>query len=403
MIAIRLKRVVGALAIGSAIAGVVWFAWPRPVPVDLAAIARAPIEITVEDEGRTRVRHVYTVSAPITGQVLRTPRRVGDEVVADRTIVAVMQATSPGFLDVRSREELQAALGAADAAVTLAEHEVQRIETALRFARDELQRAQALSGSNVITARALDQARVDVTTNEHALASARAQLEVRRSERQSINARLIDASSNPAPADPDLGIRLRAPVSGRVLAIPQESEAVVQAGTPLIEIGDPRDLEVVADLLSSEAVRVEVGAAVRIDGWGGAPIRGRVARIDPAGFTKVSALGIDEQRVRTIIELLDPPDAWARLGHDFRVIVHVSLWNAPDAVTVPVAALFRKADDWAAFAVRNGRARATVVEIGRRTNRTAEVLGGLVPGDRVILHPSDRIVDGVAVTQRLTR
>jgi HlyD family secretion protein len=400
---IWLKRAVGALSIGLAIGGAVWFAWPRPIPVDLAPIVRGPMEVTVEDEGKTRVRHVYILSAPIAGKVLRTPRRVGDEVVADKTIVAVMQATEPGFLDVRSREELQAALGAADAAVMLAEHEVQRIETALEFARGELQRAQALSGSNVVSARGLDQARVDVTTNEHALASARAQLEVRRSERRSIDARLIDASSNAAPANPDLGVRLRAPASGRVLAIPRESEAVVQAGTPLIEIGDPRDLEVVADLLSSEAVRVEVGAPARIDGWGGPPIRGRVSRIEPAGFTKVSALGIDEQRVRAIIELLDPPEAWSKLGHDFRVTVHITQWSASNAVTVPVAALFRRAGDWVVFAVRDGRARIAVVEIGRRNNRTAEVLGGLVPGELVILHPSDRVTDGTAVTERLTR
>jgi HlyD family secretion protein len=391
------------LSIGLVVAGIGWFAWPRPVPVDIAPVARTAMDVTVEDEGKTRVRHVYTLSAPIAGKVLRTPRHVGDRVIADETIVAVMQATAPGLLDVRTREELQASLAAADAAVTYAEHEVHRIEAALEFARGELQRAEDLFGRNVVAASKLDQARVDVTTNEHALASAKAQLEVRRSERSSIAARLIDASGDADPADPAWGIQLRAPVSGQVLAILQESEAVVQAGAPLIEIGDPLDLEVVADLLSTEAVQVEAGAAVRIDGWGGPPIRGRVARIDPAGFTKVSALGVEEQRVRAIVELVDPPEARARLGHDFRVIVHISLWSSADALTVPVSALFRSAGDWAVFAIRDGRARTTIVEIGQRNNRMAEVLGGLSAGDMVVLHPSDRVADGVAVAERVMR
>jgi HlyD family secretion protein len=361
------------------------------------------MEVTVEDEGKTRVRHVYTVSAPITGRVLRTPRHVGDPVVADDTVVAVMQATAPGFLDVRSREELQAALGAADAAVGFAEHEVQRIEAALEFAQGELERALALARRDVIATKALDKARVDVETNGHALASAKAQLAVRRGERASIAARLIDPSTDSAPTDVAWSIQLRAPVSGRILEIHQESEAVVLAGTPLIDIGDPDELEVVVDLLSTDAVQVEVGARVRIDGWGGSSIEGRVSRVDPAGFTKVSALGIEEQRVRTIIDLAEPPEAWSRLGHDFRVIVHISLWRAEDALTVPVAALFRGAGGWAVFAVRDGRARTTIVEIGRRNNRTAEVLGGLSAGDRLVLHPSDRITDGVAVTARMVR
>ncbi len=361
------------------------------------------MEVSVEDEGKTRVRHVYTVSAPVTGKVLRTPRKIGDRVTADETIVAVMQATSPAFLDIRSREELQAAFAAADAAVGFAEHEVRRIEAALEFARSELQRAQALARKDVIAARALDKATVDVETNEHALASARAQIEVKRSERASIAARLNEPTSEAAPPDLARGIQLRAPVSGRVLAIPQESEAVVKAGAPLIEIGDPRDLEIVVDLLSSDAVQVEVGSSVRIEGWGGPSIRAQVTRVDPAGFTKVSALGIEEQRVRTIVDLLDPPEAWSRLGHDFRVIAHVTLWNAEDVLTVPVASLFRRADEWAVFAVKDGRARSTVVEIGRRNNRVAEVLGGLSAGDRVILHPSDRITDGTAVSGRAIR
>ena len=361
------------------------------------------MDVTVEDEGKTRVRHVYTVSAPIGGKVLRTPRHVGDEVTADETIVAVMQPTLPAFLDIRSREELQAALVAAEAAVTLAEHEIHRIEAALEFVRSELRRAEELARRDVIAAKALDKAKFDVETNIATLASVKAQLEVRRSERASVAARLSDPSAAPVPTDSAWRIELRAPMSGRVLKIVQESEAVVQAGTPLIEIGDPLDLEVVADLLSTDAVRIEPGASVRIDGWGGPPVRGTIKRIDPAGFTKVSALGIEEQRVHTIVDLLDPPEARSRLGHDFRVIVHVTTWSAENVITVPVSALFRKDNDWAVFAVRDGRVRATLVQVGQRNNRAAEIVSGLSEGDQVVLHPSDRITDGVAVSERRTR
>lgn len=395
-----LKRAFATLAALLVVAGAVWFAWPSPIPADFARIGEGSMEVTVDDEGKTRVRQVYTVSAPIAGKVLRTPRQVGDEVAADATVVAVMQATAPGFLDARSRGELQAALSAADAAVGFAEHEIHRIEAALGFARAELERAQALARREIIAARALERARVEVETNEYALASARAQLEVRRSERAAIAARLTAPSSASPAADAPWVVQLRAPVSGRVLRIHQESEAVVPAGAPLIDIGDPADLEVVAELLSTDAVQIDVGAPVRIDGWGGPAIRGRVARIEPAGFTKVSALGIEEQRVRTVIDLVDPPESRVRLGHDFRVIVHVAVWSADRALTVPVSALFRRDGDWTVFVVRDGRARAAPLRIGRRNNRVAEVLGGLTSGEVVVLHPSDRIADGVAVSER---
>jgi len=409
---IWLKRAVGALAGGLVVAGVLWFAWPRPIAVDLATVTKGPMEVTVDDEAKTRVRHVYTLSAPIAGKVLRISHpaghqggslHVGDQVTADETVVAVMQPMTPSFIDVRSREELLAAVAAADAAITFAEAEIRRIEVALEFSRDELRRAQALSRSGTISSRTLDKAKLDVATNEAGLASARAQLGVRRSERASIAARLIDPSSVPAKTNPNCCIQIRAPVTGRVLKIVQDNEAVVPAGAPLLEIGDPLDLEVVADLLSTDAVQITPGSLAQIDGWGGSPIQGRVTRVDPAGFLKVSALGIEEQRVRTTIDLVGAYEAWSRLGHDYRVIVHVTVWKAEEALTVPVGALFRRGNDWAVFSVRAGRASTTLIRIGHRNAQTAEVLSGLSPGDRVVLHPSDRVKEGAAVSQRETR
>jgi len=397
-----LKRAVGALVLTGAIVAAIWFVWPRPIPVDLVTVTSGPMEVTVEDEGKTRVRNVYTVSAPLVGRVLRNPRRVGDQVTADETIVAVLQPMAPSLLDVRSREEVQAAIAAAEAAVKFAEAEVRRIDAALEFSRTELTRAQALFRTNTIAAKMLDKAKFDVETNEAALVSAKAQLDVRRHEQHNATARLIDPSSSAQPG-PSCCVQIRAPVTGRVLKINQESETVVQPGTPLIEIGDVLDLEIVADLLSTDAVQIKDGASVRIDGWGGPAIQGRVTRVDPAGFLKVSALGIEEQRVRTVIDFVDPPRTWSRLGHDFRVIVHVRIWDAENALTLPVGALFRKGDDWAVFAVKDGRARTTLLRIGRRNNRVAEVLSGLSAGDQVVLHPSDRIKDGVAIAARVSR
>ena len=250
------------------------------------------------------------------------------------------------------------------------------------------------------SAQAYDKAKFEVATNEAALKSARAQVEMRRAVRTSLAARLMDPASAAPSAELTCCIRVLAPASGRVLKIIQDSEATVLPGTPLVDIGDPLDLEIVADLLSADAVQVKVGAPVRIDGWGGQPIKGKVVRVDPAGFLKVSALGIEEQRVRVAIDFSDPPETWAALGHDYRVIVHVTTWSSPDALTVPVSALFRNGDQWAVFADDNGRAKTTLVQIGHRNNRTAEVLSGLAAGDRIVLHPSDRIADGVRIVQR---
>lgn len=405
------KRAIGVVLTILAVGAGFWFARPLPVPVDLATVATGPMEVTIDDDAKTRVRHIYTVSAPIAGKVLRISqpgehqemsRHIGDQVTAGETVVAVMQPMSPSFLDIRSREELQAAVTTAEAAVRLAEAEVRRIDAALEYSRNDLDRAQKLARTDTISVKALDKAKLDMATNEAALASAKALLDVRRGEQAIANARLIDPANASGQTNPGCCIQLKSPATGRVLNIIRESEATVPAGAPLIEIGNPQDLEVVAELLSTEAVRIKPGAFVQIDGWGGTPISGRVKRIDPAGFMKVSALGIEEQRVRTIIDFVDPPAAWEQLGHDFRVVVHVRVWNADNVLVVPVSALFRKGEDWAVFAVKGGRARTAIVKIGNRNGRQAEVLSGLSVGDQVILHPSDRVKDGVQVKQRET-
>jgi HlyD family secretion protein len=402
---------IASLATGLAAAA--WLAWPQPIAVDLATVTTGPMEVTVNDDGKTHVRHIYTLSAPIAGKVLRIShplgeegpisRHVGDEVKVNDTVVAVMQPATPGFVDFRSREESQAAVAAAEAYVKYAESEVRRLEAAVAFYRGELARAQTLARTQTVSVQALDKAKFEAESNEAALVSAKAQVAVWQGVSKSLAARLIDPSSSPPMQDPVCCVQIRAPATGRVLKIIQESESVVQPGTPLLEIGDPLDLEVVADLLSTDAVEIKPGAPVLIDGWGGAPIKARVTRVDPVGFLKVSALGIDEQRVHVTIDFVDGPKSWSTLGHDYRVTVHVTVWNSDNAVAVPVGALFRKDDTWAVFLVKEGRARIALVQIGHRNSRVAEVISGLSVGDRLVLYPSDRIGDGVRIAKRENR
>jgi HlyD family secretion protein len=394
------RRVVEGAAAVIVVAAVVWFAWPSAVPVDIAVATQGPMEVTIDEEARTRVRHVYAVSAPLTGTAQRVDREVGDAVTANQTVVAIMRPAAPGFHDPRMHQELQSALTAADAAVSLADAERRRIEAALNLARTELTRMKALTGQGAVSQSALDKANAEAQADEAALASAVAAVAVRRNERAIAAARLKNPGDEMLTAEAGCCIQIRSPVTGQILSRVQESEAVVPAGTLLVTIGDPTDLEIVAELLSTDAVQVHAGDAVRIDGWGGAPLQGRVRRVEPAGFLKVSALGIEEQRVRTIIDITDPPQNRGQLGHDYRVIAHIVVWNRDKVLTVPVGALFHVGDDWAVFREVDGRARTTVVKLGQRNRRVAEVISGLRAGQHVVVHASDRVSDGIRITAR---
>ncbi|MCC2110981.1 MAG: HlyD family efflux transporter periplasmic adaptor subunit [Hyphomicrobiales bacterium] len=374
--------------------------WPKPVFVDIAEIGRETLEVTVEDEGVTRIRDVYTVSAPVPGKVLRSPREIGDTVIADETLVAVIEPTDPTFLDARSQRVAEAAVSAAEAAVNLAAAQVREANSQLDFAKSDLERAERLADRKTISERSLEKARLDVATAEANLARAIATEEVRKRELESARAQLIQPGET-STTSASCCVQVRAPVNGRVLTIMNESEQVVQAGTPLIEIGDPADLEIVVDLLSRDAVRVAVDAPARIDGWGGGlELKGIVTRIDPAAFTKVSALGIEEQRVKTVLKITSPHAEWKTLGHGFRVVARIVVARAENTLAVPLAALFRQGEDWAVFRVIAGRAVLTPVEIGERNLHIAEVKSGLAEGDRVILHPSDSIGEDVEVALR---
>ena len=396
-----LKRSALFVVVAAIVAGVVYALVPKPVPVDLGAVDRGVIEVTVDEEGVARIRDVYRVSAPVGGQLDRFPLEVGDPVKGGETIVAEIRPTAPSFLDVRSRRELEAAAGAASAAVHLAEAEVSRAKAQLRFAEAELERAERLSESRTISERALDEARSNAETAQAQVEQAEATLTLRINELASAEARLIQPTVEDNSIETSCCVVVRAPVDGVVLKVHAESAQVVAAGSLIAEIGDPEHMEVVVDLLSTDAVQVAERAMARVEGWGGADsLSATVRRIEPSAFTKVSALGIEEQRVNVLLDLNDPRAAWERLGHEFRVFVRIGVWRGEDVVRVPLAALFRSGSQWSVFKVVDGRTELTPVTIDHRNSSFAEVTEGLAAGDMVVLHPSDQVEDGVKVEPR---
>jgi HlyD family secretion protein len=380
----------------------VWLFWPKAVAVDFATAARGPLQVTVSDEGETRVKNVFVVSAPVPGLMRRVALKAGDAVEAGKTVVARIEPSDPSFLDVRSAAESRAAVQAAEAAEKLAVATVERAAAELEFANAELKRYQGLVERKVVSANDFDAAERRARTATAALAEARAALRVRESELTQARARLI----NPAMAQRRRGadcdcVDVYSPVSGSVLRVLQESEAVVAPGAALVEIGNPQELEIVVDLLSSDAVRVEPGQRVFIEAWGGGErLNGTVRRVEPFGFTKVSALGIEEQRVNVIIAFSDPPERWRRLGHGYRVEPRIILAEGDNVLKVPRSALFRDGNQWAVFVDDEGKATLRQIELGLENGLEAEIRTGLNEGERVVLQPSDRVSDGVRVTER---
>jgi HlyD family secretion protein len=398
------RTALGAVIL-AAVAGFAYALWPKPVAVDLASISHGELRVTIDEEGKTRIKDVYIVSAPISGRLPRSPVHVGDQVLAGTTAVASIAPSAPPLLDVRSKSEMQAQAAAASAAVTLAEAELRQAKAEATLSISDLERSRKLARQGFLAANALDRAETDSKVKQDAVHRAESNLEVRQRELASASARLMDpplsgAVTGDATAGP-AAVLVYPPVSGRVLKLVVESEQDVSIGAPLLEIGDPSDLEIIVDLLSQDAVRVRPGAAARIEGWGGSQaLPAKVRSIEPIGFTKVSALGIEEQRVRTTLDFEGPPTNHAALGHDFRVFVRIVDWESADALRVPLGALFRDRDQWAVFRLASGRARLQHIEIGHRNAEFAEILSGVAAGDQVVLHPSDLVIDGTRITPR---
>ena len=390
----RTKGILVVIAIVLAL--IAWGFWPRAELAETGSVARRPLAVTVEEEGRTRVRDRYVLSAPVAGYLRRIDLDVGDA-VGRGDVLATLDPLRPATLDERSRAEAEARVAAARAGLAERESNANRAVAEADLAASEFARIESLLERNLVSRAQFDEARSRKQASAAASQAATAAVDVGRYDLEAALASLrYTASAN--STEKLEAVPVRSPVTGRVLAIHQESAGVVAAGQPLLDVGDPGALEIVVELLSRDAVRVAPGGRVLLERWGGgSTLEGTVRTVEPTGFTKVSALGVEEQRVRVIVDFASPPDAWTRLGDGYRVEATFIVWSSDDALTVPSSALFRRDGGWAAFVVADGRAREKEVTPGHSSGLLTEVLGGLDDGDTVIVHPGDAVEDGVRV------
>lgn len=374
---------------------------PQPIPVDLIAAKRGTLAETVAEEGETRIKDVFVLSAPVAGLAKRIDMEPGDKVAANETVIAEIEPIDPSFLDVRSEAEAKAAVETAKAAHTYAIAELTQAQANLEFARLELERARKLIGNETISQRAFDEAERTFKIRQAEVETAKAGVEMRKSELEQAEVRLLSPAETRSRRADCTCIPVKSPISGEILRVLHESEGVVTAGEPLVEIGNPRAIEIVVDFISFDAVRIEPGQRVIIEEWGGSePLNGRVTKVEPYGYKKISALGIEEQRVNVVIDLTDPPELWRRLGHGFQVEARVVIWEGNDVLKLPLTALFREGGKWAVFAVRDGRAVLRPVTVGHRNEIEIEIIDGIAEGEVVLRYPNDRISDGIAVEAR---
>ena len=397
-------RTIGITAGAAVLAGAfVWAVWPEPTAVDMAEVTRGPLQVTVAAEGITRVREPYAITAPITGMTTRSPVQVGDAVREGETILAVIQPADPALLDVRTRLQAEAAVVEAEAAVRLAEANVERARSTLDHATTQLARSEALAERGTIPRRMLEDIEAEHVAARQGLVAAQSELDLHRATLARARAQLVGPESRFQPGGEPGGccVEIVAPQTGTVLEVTDLSARLVQAGGPLLVLGDLGDLEIELDLLSSDAVRVPPGARALVDRWGGEGLlEAQVRRVEPAAFTRVSALGIEEQRVRLRLDFVTPAEQRAGLGDRFRVHVRVVLWEGEEVLQLPQAALFRHGGGWAVFAVENGRAALTPVEIGHQSGGQAELVGGLDADAQVVLYPPSALEDGARVRPR---
>ena len=380
-------------ALGLLVVAVIGYALrPSPLAVDVAVVARGELLVTVDEDAETRVRDRYVVSAPVAGRVARLAWRVGDAVAADQVVAQMW--TPP--LSAREREEQLARIAAAEALAREAVERVRRAESEAAQAARERERSERLMRQGIVSAQEAEQAVLAERTQAAALEEARFRERSAAADADAARAALLALAGE--ETGPEGAVRLRSPVAGRILQIPERSERIVQAGTPLVVIGDPERLEVVIDVLSSEAVKVAPGMEVLLEGWGGeTTLRARVRVVEPYAFTKISALGVEEQRVNVVADFVDPPGP---LGDGYRVDARIVVWRGEDVPTVPASAVFRRGEVASVFVVEGGRAVRRDVRVGHRSPLAVEILDGLDVGATVIRHPSNDVDEGVRVQPR---
>jgi HlyD family secretion protein len=385
----------GLLLVGGVVVGL----WPKPLSVELARVSRGPLTVSVREEGKTRVRHRHVISPPFGGSLRRIGLRAGDRLEAGKTVLAELQGEWVGFLNPRLLLQAEAQVKAAEAAKERSGVAVERAQMALDLANKELRRAESLKGSGAISSKEWDAAQSQSAMLGRELRAAEFSREV--AEFEWAQARVVLEQAK-GPEDERTGVyRMVSPISGVVLQVMEESARVVAAGTPLMEIGDLKDLEAEVELLSQDAVGVRTGAEVTIEEWGGpGPLKAQVSAVEPGGFMKVSALGVEEQRVKVRVDFTDSIPETHRLGDRFRVEARIVVWKTEAAVLVPTGALFRRGEEWFVFLERAGRSALQRVEVGRTDGRFAEVRSGLEVGQWVVVHPPDILEAGGAIRRR---
>lgn len=386
-------RILWTLVVLGVIAGAAVAAMPKPVHVETAEAKKDALIVTVDEDGTTRVTDRYVISAPLSGNVARISLHPGDEVKQGDVVARILPAKAP-LLDTRARGEAEARVAGALAGLRQAEAQIERARAARDFSEADAKSTENLAARGTISQQELERAQLERRSREAELASSEFAAKVARYELAMAQATLGRLVGKGGEGDQ---FEVTSPVSGRVLKVIQESEGVVQAGTRLLEVGDPGALEIAVDVLTSDAVHIKSGAAVSVVEWGGAPLAGVVRMIEPSAFTRVSALGVEEQRVNAVVDLKAPYEMWRELGDGYRVEARIEVYKNAQAVVVPWSCLFRKDGLWSVFVVSAGHARLRVVKVGRRNDVLAEIVEGVSPGEAVVVHPSDKVQDGVEV------
>lgn len=378
-----------------------WGFWPQPVVIEAIVAERAPLTITVEEEGRSRVIDRYIISAPVDGVACRVQLDVGDPVQQGEVLLGITPLESQ-VLDQRSRAQAVAAVAAAQSTLAAAREQASAAEAAAQLATNELKRLQPLAQKGLASKGELDRVETEVQTSTAAKRSADFSVQVAGYEVQAAQSVLV--YSGGAKGEPVVRVPITSPVTGKILKVLRECEGPVRTGEPLLEVGDPAALEVEVDVLSADAVQIKPGMHVLFDRWGGGqPLQGVVRIVEPVGFTKFSALGVEEQRVLVISDFTSPPEEWQRLGDGYRVEAKFVLWHEENVLQVPASSLFRYGNGWAVFVVDDQRAQRREVKVGQRNGLAAQISMGLEEGDTVINHPSDEVEDGVRVVSRSRR
>lgn len=376
---------------------VVWGLKPKPIEIETGVVARGPLTVRVSEEAKTRIRNRYVVAAPVAGTMRRVPLKPGDAVKAGETLLTTIEPMATPLLDPRSRLQAEAMVSMKEAARKQAAQALEAQHSALKMAEADRDRIRAVQRAGTVSETDRDRAEGDASIKAAEVRASEFALQVLDFEIAQARAAL----ERPATTTTGNLVEVKSPVSGLVLKVMQESETVISPGQAILEVGDPADLEIEAEILSRDAVTIQPGDSVSIEQWGGgAPLNGRVRRVEPAGFTKISALGVEEQRVIVLSDLIAPPAEAKSLGDRYRVEVRVAVWHSDDVPLIPSGALFREGNAWKTYLYQDGAAKLVTIEAGHSDGRLTEILSGLSPGDEVLLHPPDSVKAGSSVRKR---